>query len=258
MKNDYKLKKILDSWGPGQIKTVKALLSMGASRPLIQRYQTSGWIEAIGHGAYKRKNDSSVSIYSALYCIQQELGLPISLYGKSCFEIYGLNQNVSIAQKTIFLNQSTTAKTPSWFLNQSWMKETKILQKKLFDEKEFGQKEMGFVIKDIEGFEVKIPSAERSILEALALAPDKMSFEEALSSVENLFSARGRVLQNLLEKCKSNKTKRFFLYLAEKVNHPWFDSLKLEKIELGSSYQKIYPGNQWNKKYGITVLEDYE
>ncbi len=49
-----------------------------------------------------------------------------------------------------------------------------------------------------------------------------------------------------------------FLYLAEKLNLPSFQNLKLDKIDLGRGKRVIVKGGKLNKKYMITVDRDYE
>jgi hypothetical protein len=56
----------------------------------------------------------------------------------------------------------------------------------------------------------------------------------------------------LLERCSSFKVKRVFLYLAEKLELPFFSKLKLDTIDLGSGKLVIVKGGYWNNKYQIT------
>ncbi|MEI8027683.1 MAG: type IV toxin-antitoxin system AbiEi family antitoxin domain-containing protein [Pseudomonadota bacterium] len=50
--------------------------------------------------------------------------------------------------------------------------------------------------------------------------------------------------------------KGLFLHLAEKINHPWFKKLNLEKIDLGSGKRVIFENGVLDKKYNITVPKD--
>jgi hypothetical protein len=75
--------------------------------------------------------------------------------------------------------------------------------------------------------------------------------------MNSLTTLRPDVVQRLLEKCRSIKAKRVFLYLADKLDLPFFQKLDLDKISLGSGKRMIVKGGELNKKYQITVDRDY-
>lgn len=60
-------------------------------------------------------------------------------------------------------------------------------------------------------------------------------------------------MQSLLERCKSIKTKRLFLFLAEATEQPWFSKIRVAKIDLGKGKRLIVKGGVFNSKYQITV-----
>ena len=57
--------------------------------------------------------------------------------------------------------------------------------------------------------------------------------------MEQLTTLRPSVLQLLLETTDNLKVKRMFLYMAEKAGHYWFDSLKPDKLNLGTGKHKL-------------------
>jgi len=71
--------------------------------------------------------------------------------------------------------------------------------------------------------------------------------------MNSLGTLRPSVLQAVLEKCKSVKAKRVFLYLAEKLLLKFMEELNLEKISLGSGKRVVVKGGELQKKYLITV-----
>jgi len=62
----------------------------------------------------------------------------------------------------------------------------------------------------------------------------------------------------LLEKCRSKKAKRVFLYLADKLKLPFFNQLDLSKISLGTGKRQIVKGGEHNQKYQITVDREHK
>jgi len=64
------------------------------------------------------------------------------------------------------------------------------------------------------------------------------------------------MIQQLLEKSKSVKVKRLFLYMAEKAGHAWLRYLDLNRIDLGSGKRAIVKNGVYNSKYQITLPRD--
>ena len=85
------------------------------------------------------------------------------------------------------------------------------------------------------------------------IRPIYEGIDEADYIMEGLTSLRPSVLQELLESCKSIKTKRLFLYMADHHNHPWFKRLDLSSIPLGKGKREIIKGGKLDKKYQIVV-----
>jgi Transcriptional regulator, AbiEi antitoxin, Type IV TA system len=101
--------------------------------------------------------------------------------------------------------------------------------------------------------ELKISTPERASLEMLYLVPHSQSIEEAWLLMEGLVALRPRLVQSLLVACNSIKVRRLFLYLAEQHQHPWFDRLDINAIDLGVGNRSIVRGGRLDPKYQITV-----
>ena len=71
--------------------------------------------------------------------------------------------------------------------------------------------------------------------------------------MEGLTTLRPKLVQRLLEECKSVKVRRLFLFMAESSNHDWVKELNVEKIDLGSGKRVIVKNGVLDKKYKITV-----
>jgi hypothetical protein len=61
------------------------------------------------------------------------------------------------------------------------------------------------------------------------------------------------LIQDLLEKCASVKTKRLFMYLAEKHKHAWVSKLNCEKVDFGTGKRALCNNGHYDSKYKIVV-----
>ena len=100
---------------------------------------------------------------------------------------------------------------------------------------------------------MKISTPERASLEMLYLVPHSQSIEEAWLLMEGLVTLRPRLVQSLLAACNSIKVRRLFLYLAEQHQHPWFERLDVDALDLGVGNRSIVSGGRLDPKYHITV-----
>jgi hypothetical protein len=99
---------------------------------------------------------------------------------------------------------------------------------------------------------------ERAILELMVDVPNDISFENAIQILQGMTSLSPSKLNELLLICDNIRVRRLFLWMAERQNHPWFKMLNLENISLGSGNRVLVKGGVLNKKYKITVPQDYE
>ena len=106
-----------------------------------------------------------------------------------------------------------------------------------------------------------VSSPEQAFLECLLLAPKSYSYMDLYYVMEQLTTLRPEILQKLLENIGNNRTKRMFLYMAEKAGHYWLEELDTDKIRLGNGKMQLACDGVFNKKYNITIpkeLDKYE
>lgn len=243
-----KINQILQEWPRGIIATADWLQSKGIYRQLIDSYINSGWLERIGPGAYKRKEDT-VNWSGGLYALQNLQRIPVHVGGKTALELHGLGHYIRMSdtQKTV-LWKTPDVRLPSWFLNFKWEADLQIRSATLFTE------QMNILSKkQVEEVEITISPAERAILEYLYDIPKYEGIDEADYIMEGLSTLRPTVLQKLLNSCTSVKVKRLFLYLADHHNHSWFKRLDPSTITLGTGKREIVKGGKLNKKYQLVV-----
>lgn len=255
-----KLNFLMRNWPDGQIKSSHWLLANGYSASLLQKYKTNHWIESIGTGAYKKAGDK-VTWESALDCLQNQFKSEIYVGGKSAIELAGKAQYIKMKETSVILLSNKKESLPAWYKNENWNLKLDFKVKNLFNASfVFGEKSNGFVLVDTGRVTFIASSAERAYLEYLDELTSEFSYTEAQEIMENLITIRPKMVQHLLENCTSIKVKRLFLHLAEKINHPWFKKLNLQKIDLGSGKRVLFKNGILDTKYNITVpkVESYE
>lgn len=105
---------------------------------------------------------------------------------------------------------------------------------------------------------LRLSTPERAILEVLYQVPHNISFEHADELVQGMNTISPRSMQKLLELCKNIKVRRLFFYFSEKHNHTWFSKLDKTSLDFGSGNRVIVKGGKLDKKYQITIPENYE
>ncbi len=64
---------------------------------------------------------------------------------------------------------------------------------------------------------------------------------------------RPALMTELLVKCNSVRVKRLFLYLAKRLNYPWFAKVNLTSIDVGSGVRVIDKDGVFDKDSNLIV-----
>ena len=246
IKIDDKLNKLLQVTPKGAVLLSSWLISKGYSHSLQHRYLKSNWLETISSGAFKRKNDE-LSIFGAIYALQQQNGKNIHIGGKSALSLLGFAHNIEMSNTSLSLFAQSGYKLPKWFINNKEWQEYQLFCSS------FLPAHFGTMDYDLGNFKVTISNPVRAIMECLEIAPKKFDLAEVYLIMEGLTSLKPSEVQKLLEECTSIKVKRLFLYFSEVSNHTWFKYLDIDKINLGSGKRSIVKDGTYNEKYSITV-----
>ena len=91
------------------------------------------------------------------------------------------------------------------------------------------------------------------MLEVFHLATTNAAIDHACELMAGLSTLRPQVVQSLLEKCRSVKVKRLFLWAAAEANHAWASRLDETGLDLGKGKRRIYRDGRLNVRYQITV-----
>ncbi len=245
-----KLNKILAGWLPGDVHTLRWLEEQNVSQRVAYGYSESGALRRIGAGVFALP-DYKLDWRGAVRALQEELSAPIHVGGRSALELQGAAHHVAGGtriQISIIATERMTV--PSWIRNNDWHADLTFRQSVMFT----GCQSLIELTNN--GITIKISSREQAIFELIDILDLSVSFDTAENYLSSLLTLRPSELQNLLESCSSIKVKRVFLYLAEKLELPFFTELDLSSIDLGSGKRVIVKGGHWNAKYQITIPRD--
>lgn len=244
-----KLNELLVKWPKGTVAVQAWLRGQGVSRQLADAYRRSNWVRRIGGGAYVRAGDH-VDWTGALYAVQGQLGLPVHVGAKTALQMQGYAHFLPLREGGVVqLFGAPGTRLPAWFLHSDWKVKLLYAATNLLA----GKTEVGLTHKPMGEYSIRLSAPERAMLELLYLVPRTESFEEARLLMEGLTTLRPRLVQDLLEACRSVKVKRLFLFLADESSHSWARKQDLSKIDLGSGKRVIVKGGRFDSKYQITV-----
>lgn len=196
-----KINQLLKSQPYGTIFTSSWMAMNGYSLDLQKRYRNSNWLESIGTGAMKRTGDK-VQLEGGLFTLQEQLGMHISIGGKSALALQGKTHYLQFNASKISLFSPLKEKLPKWFKDyESWKNKYSLTQS------DFLPADIGFMDFDFGGNKLKISTPARAIMECLYLAPKEQPLMECYEIMEGLTNLRPLSVQQLLENCKSKSKK---------------------------------------------------
>lgn len=250
-KKNSKLIKLLSGWKDGVVYTSPWLSENGYSPDMLSGYSDSNWVRSIGRGAYVKAHDNPLW-EGAVNALQNQLEYCIHVGGDTALEVRGIRHNINPLMNKCHLYTTSKRKLPFWFTSYDWGIEIKLHISTLFGEEDIGIKSMELR----NNIPLELAEPERAILELLSHVDSKPRFIDALHIIEGMMTLRPGLVQNLLEKCKSIKVKRLFLYMAEASDMPWYEKLKQSEIDLGTGKRIIVKNGKLNRKFEITVPEE--
>lgn len=249
--NVSKINQLLISQPPGVVFLSNWLNEHGYSYGLQKRYRKSRWLESVGTGAMKRAGDR-VGYEGAVYALQNQRGASIHPGGRTALIYLGKAHYLELETKRVTVFGSGGEKLPPWFEQHDWGVSVD------YHQTSFLPPGLGLTEVELKSFSIKVSGAARALLECIYLVKENQALLECYELTESLNNLRPDQVQTLLEKCRSVKVKRLFLYLAEKAGHRWFEYLDLSKIDLGSGKRSIARGGAYVEKYQITVPKEME
>lgn len=246
-----KLNRLLTAWPQGAVAVSRWLEAQGAYQQLVHEYEKRGWVQRIGQGAYVRVG-STVEWTGGLHALQEQLKLPIHAGAKTALQLLGYAHFLPMGKgAAVSLFGSSGIRLPTWFRQYNWGAALRYTATNLFAD----DPNAGLTKKELAAYAIAVSAPERAIMEVLYLVPAEESFEEAALLMEGLTTLRPRLVQLLLEQCRSVKVKRLFMVLAERHNHAWVKKLNLSKVDFGKGKRMIVKGGRLDTKYKITMSD---
>lgn len=249
-----KINRLLAGWAPGSVATQAWLHSHGVGPSLIQKYQRSGWVERVGHGAWKRCGDD-LDWQGGVFALQQDASARIWPGGATALSLLGYSHYLAFGKQAVDLFGTPGAVLAGWFRKYPWDVDVNFYPGGLFAEME----DMGLQVFQVpySRFELKIATPERAVLELIHQTADEMLFSHVADVFTGLGSLSPRRLQKLLDACNSIRVKRVFLLLARNARHVWYERIDLSSIDLGKGKRQIIRGGRLDKEFLITVPESF-
>ncbi len=228
------------------------LKSKSIDTALVDYYLQKGYLERVAHGAYRRPG--ALFKWQHLVYSLQVLGFNMHVGGRSALELKGLAHYLPLNKKQR-VHLFREKKLPGWIFKTNvdvkFVEHTRGLFKN--NENNMGLTTTLFGSWD---WNINVASPERAILEMVSDVPNKESFHMVDVIMESASTLRPDLISSLLEKCKNIKTKRLFLWFAEKHGHQWFERLNLEHVDLGKGKRVIQRNGKLDSKYLITIPND--
>jgi hypothetical protein len=244
-----KINQLLQRWPPDTVGTLRWLRNRGVDHRLADKYVQSGWLERLGHGAYKRAG-AKVDWAGAVHALQAQLGLAVHPGGVTALELRGYTHYLAFGARELVLFGTPGTKLPAWFQSQSWSRPVTLVTTGVFANFDNATSPL-----QVDQVELEVATLEQAAFEMMYLVPKRQSYEEAFQVMESLTSLRPQVLQRLLEGCSSVKTKRLFMHAAERSNQPWLQRLNLSKVDFGSGRRTIHAGGRLDRKFDLVVAD---
>ncbi len=247
--NTSKLTKLLNNIKSGTVILAAWLESIGISRDLQKHYRNSGWLVSIGRGAFARPGDN-VTWRGGLHALQYQANINVHAGAVTALSLQGYGHYFRLKREKIFLFTQQKTVLPKWFLKHDWGNPV------YHQQTSFLPLTSGVIEFEDRNFFIKISSPERAMLECLYLTPDTIDLIECFRLMEGLVNLKPKLVQELLQACKSIKVKRLFLFLGEKAGHSWVRFINTSLIDLGNGNRRIGNGGVYISKYQITIPKE--
>ncbi len=245
-----KIKNIIEQTPLNGVLLSSWLSANGLSRSEQANYVKTGWLSRICPGFYHISTQTP-KLYPSLLSISNQSDFKYHIGALTALELKGFSHYGQLGEQKAFVYASE--KWPLCLDKVKWdIRPTRI--------KSDVYEELGLTSVLVDGVDVALSSPERAIFEYLDLIPESANPMDVFYIMEMLTTLRPRMISKLLAKA-SIKTRRLFLYMAEKARHPWFEELSLDGVNLGSGDRSITPGGIYDNKYKIVIskeLADYE
>lgn len=270
-----KINWVIENTAPGSLILQTWLTRNHISPQLAQKYVKSGWLIKLRNGVYTRPGQPP-QWFDAVTCLRDQLNFPVHLAGLSSLVHQGKAHYLQFEDSAIWLQVSGKKTLPIWFqafpeymardstlpvgkrgladsaLTSESYPEWLLLNKALTSNEPDDLTQV-----NINGTLLAASKTELAAHELLSAIPLKISFEHAAQIFQGLTTLSPRKVQSILERSRSIKTNRLYLFLSRYYALPFVSRIDESRINMGSGKRQIIPGGRFDQQYQITVPKDF-
>ncbi|PMS23714.1 hypothetical protein C0Z18_00590 [Trinickia dabaoshanensis] len=265
--NSRKLNLLLAELGDTRLISSRWLRAHGYSNSLVARYVSSGWLVSPARGVYMRKG-GRLQWEGVVRSLQVGEGIPLHVGGRFALSLQGHEHYLRLGNAgTITLYGSE--RPPAWLGNLSLAQCFEYRGKGPFDwpPVSFTVDVPATALSDqglawyqaAPGSDALVCSSpERAMLELCDDVSDAALIYEVDALMQAMTTLRPQRIGLLLRHCRSIKSKRLFLALAERHRHAWLPHVPLDNVDLGRGKRALVPGGRLHPIYQITLPGDLD
>lgn len=250
-----KLSKAFKVWPHGTVAATRWFESIGIARQQLASFQRAGWLESLGHGAYKRSDDTTLSWEGSVYALQRHYDYKLHVGARTALELEGLAYNMRFGTPMIFLLTRDRNFLPGWAADPKQSAGTfTLIRMRLFAN---GIDETEDYHATNANFFITKSCREQALLEMLAVAGKNQDLDEALHVFEKTRTVNVAKMQKLLESCTSVKAKRLFMVMAQFFQMDWLHLINANRIDFGSGPRMLVREGHYVKDFQISVPKEW-
>ena len=251
MKND-KLSQIFTKNPETIIFSQKWLNNNGISRQLVSIYCKNRRLNKIGRGLYVIPGHTP-EWYDFIDILQSQLNTKSHIGGITALALHGyipLSDITSLKHIEVYTNKINHL--PKWIIDIKTKEQFIHIKTNILKDND-----LGLTLYNVNNTEITISTPERAVLELIERLPNKIHFSAIHILISKLKKINIKTLQALLNDCTSINVNRYFLFVADHIDHEWFKYIDFSQFDLGVGKRYIAPNAIFNEKYKITVPEFY-
>ncbi|MBS0970748.1 MULTISPECIES: type IV toxin-antitoxin system AbiEi family antitoxin domain-containing protein [Yersiniaceae] len=240
----------------GLLATKAWLQAQGLTLHFIDNAVKSRTLLALVPGVYVRE-EPCLSWQGVTISLQRMQSLPVQVGGLTALDLAGLAHYQS-RHKDQLISLYSAGAAPPWLnrLNLStqfeWHSTRRIWPAPVMDDARYLR-----AYPWREGLPALMMSGpEKAMLELLPQVPEHLSVEHADQLMQGLSTLSPRKLDPLMQANGSIKSKRLFMWLAQRHNHPWYRHLNPTQYALGTGKRAIVQAGRLDTTWNITVPKE--
>lgn len=232
----------------GLVVNRKWFKEKGFDRTAVDYYVRSGKLVRVGRGAYRRPGPS-LKWEHIVYSLQ-ESGCSVHVGGRSSLDLQGIAHYLPMGgMQTVELYGIN--KLPGWLSGSGSAAKISARGSGGFDK--LPDDALTAIPFGHWDWPLNFATMELALFELLDDVHDESGFSLADTYFQSATVLRPKMLNSLLQDCKRIRTKRLFLWYADRHQHQWLKKIYKDTVDIGSGKRMIVKGGVLDKTYNITV-----